>query len=329
LLPLFFAGLLANAQPKVGVVEIFGLRKVSPEKVRKALGVLEGGPLPASKVDIEERLEAVDGLVKASVEAVCCLDKQAILYVGVEERGAPHFETRLPPNHDLSIPGEVMEEWTNFTTNIAVAVRRGTAEEDLTQGHSLVKDAGARQSQLKFVDLAEKHQALLKQVLHNAGDEQQRAIAAYVLGYLADKKAAESELQFAMQDFDSTVRINAMRGLVAITVLSTLKPELGLKVSPTWFVEMLNSSNFTDRLKAAEALFHFTGKRDEHVMAHIRERALPSLMEMAAWREPGHAVPAFILLGRMAGLGEEEIQDLWKKGDRQALLKKVSGKSSN
>lgn len=329
---LFSACLLAPAQgPKVGVVEIFGLRKIAPEKVRKALGVLEGGPLPASRVDVEERLEAIEGVVRASVEAVCCLDKQAILYVGIEERGSPHFEVRLPPGKEIALPGEVLEEWTSFTTSLSLALRKGTAEEDLTQGHSLLKDADARQSQLKFVDLAQKHVELLKDVLRNGADEEQRGIAAYVLGYLADKKQAAAELQFAMQDFDSTVRVNAMRGLVAVTVYSRLNPDLGIRISPTWFVEMLNSTNFTDRIKAAEALFHFTEKRDEFVMTHLRERALPALTEMANWRDPGHAVPAFILLGRVAGLAEAEIQDLWSKGDRQALLKKLkdSAKSAN
>ncbi len=63
----------------------------------------------------------------------------------------------------------------------------------------------------------------------------------------------------------------------------------------------------------------------------MRERAIPALTEMSAWRDPNHAISAFILLGRVAGLADSEIQELWKGGDRQTLLKKVkdSAKSAN
>lgn len=327
------AGSLAvSAQaPKVGAVEIFGLRKVSAEKVRKALGVLEGGPLPASKVDLEERLEMLDEVTRATVEAVCCIDKQAILYVGIEERGATRFELRPPPNVELALPEEVMKEWLEFAENLALAVRKGTAEEDLTAGHSLLKDAAARQNQLKFLELAETHYALLREVMRNAADEQLRAVAAYLIGYAKDKKRAADELQFALRDDDSTVRVNALRGLVAVTILAARQPELDIRISPTWLVEMLNSTHFTDRVKAADALFNFTEKRNEYVISHMRERAIPALTEMSAWRDPNHAISAFILLGRVAGLADSEIQELWKGGDRQTLLKKVkdSAKSAN
>lgn len=323
LLPIF-ALLPCQAQnPKVGLVEIFGAHKVSVEKIRKALGVLEGGPLPGSKGDVEDRLEMLDEVVKASVEAVCCLDKQAVLYVGIEEKGAPHFELRPPPDVEISVPEEVMKEWLEFATNLAIAVRKGTAQEDLTAGHSLVADLEARANQLKFLELAETHFPVLREVLRNGADPQQRGVAAYVIGYAKDKKRAADELQYAMRDDDSTVRMNAMRGLVAITILASKQPDLGIRITPTWFVEMLNSTQFTDRLKAADALYNFTDKRDERIMAHLRERGIPALTEMSAWHEPTHAISAFILLGRIAGLQESEIQELWKGSDRQTLLKKV------
>lgn len=323
---------LASAQaPKVGAVEIFGNHKTSAEKVRKALGVLEGGPLPASKGDTEERLEMLDEVTRATVEAVCCTDKQAILYVGIEEKGAPRFELRLPPSAEINLPDEIMQAWSEFTTNLAIAVRKGTAQEDLTAGHSLVADADTRATQMKFLELTEKHWAIIRDVMRNGADEQQRAVAAYLMGYTKDKKRAADELQFAMRDDDSTVRVNAMRGLVAIMILAAKQPELEIRISPTWFIEMLHSTHFTDRLKAADALYNFTEKRDANILTTLRERAVTSLTEMSAWREPAHAISAFILLGRIANLSEPEIQELWKKGDRAALLKKVkdSGKSAN
>ncbi|MBI3680749.1 MAG: HEAT repeat domain-containing protein [Acidobacteria bacterium] len=323
LIQLLLGGCLFAQNPKVGIIEIFGARKVPQELIRKALGALEGDSLPPSKTQAESRIEDLDGIVRASLEAVCCDQGKAILYVGIEERGAPHFDFHTPPGGELKVPDEVEKEWTEFITSISVAVRRGNAEEDLLQGHSLMSDPDVRRSQQRFIELAAKHFDLLREILRKAADEQQRAIAAFVLGYSSRKKQVADDLQYAMQDSDSTVRNNAMRALNAILVFGQKNPDAGIRVSPTWFVEMLNSVHFTDRNKASISLVSITEKRDQSTLSYLRERALGSLTEMAGWRSLGHALPAFILLGRIAGLPEEQIQELWKQGNREELLKKV------
>ncbi|MFN9460144.1 MAG: hypothetical protein ACK6D7_22620, partial [Acidobacteriota bacterium] len=58
--------------PRIGMIDFFGVRKASVERLKKALEVAEGGPLPRSKSDVEERLELVSGVVRARLEAVCC-----------------------------------------------------------------------------------------------------------------------------------------------------------------------------------------------------------------------------------------------------------------
>ena len=94
-----------SAQPKIAVIDFYGQRKVSAEKLRKSLGVKEGDPLPPSKLDLEERLDKVGDIVQTHVEAVCCSEGNAVLYAGVEERNAPHFETRvLESGEDLKLP---------------------------------------------------------------------------------------------------------------------------------------------------------------------------------------------------------------------------------
>src|SRR5947208_633716 len=73
--------------PKVGLIEVYGVRKVSDARVRKALGLTEGSPLPPSKGSLEEKIEEISGITQARLEAVCCDDSgHAILYVGVEEK---------------------------------------------------------------------------------------------------------------------------------------------------------------------------------------------------------------------------------------------------
>lgn len=315
------ACLLAAETPRVGVIEIFGLRKVKPEAVRKALGISEGDPLPASKSDTEERIEGIEGVALASLTAVCCDGGKAVLYVGIEERGAPHFDFHSPPGLDLKVPDEISQTWLDFINGLELAAKRGNVQEDLTRGHSLLSDPDVRECQEKFLTYAEKYFDLLREVLRGAADARQRAIAAYVLGYSPKKKVVANDLQYAIQDFDPTVRNNAMRALSAIAVYADLHPDSEIRVSPTWFVEMLNSVQFTDRNKASVALVNFTEKRDAATLGLLRERALPSLIEMAQWRNLGHALPAFILLGRAGGVPEETIQRMWREGKRRELVR--------
>jgi hypothetical protein len=47
---------------------------------------------------------------------------------------------------------------------------------------------------------------------------------------------------------------------------------------------------------------------------------------MARWKTLAHALPAFILVGRLAGLPEQEIQDRWTKGDRDAVIQMAENK---
>src|SRR5450755_4998822 len=82
----------AQQRPKIGVIDFYGVQKVPIEKLRKVLGVKEGDVLPSSKGDVESRLNEVPGVVGSSLQATCCEDGLAILYVGIEERGANHFE---------------------------------------------------------------------------------------------------------------------------------------------------------------------------------------------------------------------------------------------
>jgi HEAT repeat protein len=181
-------------------------------------------------------------------------------------------------------------------------------------------NAVCRAEQEKFLGLAEKHLEVLRDVVRNSFDAEHRAIAAYVIGYAPDKKAVLNDLLYALRDPDDTVRNNAMRAMGAIEVLSKRKPSLEIRISPTWLIEMLNSLAWTDRNKAAVDLVNLTEDRPADVIGQLRERALPSLTEMAKWKHLAHALPGFILLGRIAGMEEKEIQDAWSRGEREQVV---------
>lgn len=326
LLAVLLAAPLLLAQsggPRIGIIDFYGVRKVKEDALRKALGVKEGDPLPRSKGDAEVRLEEVPNVVAARLEAACCEDGKAILYVGIEERGAPHFDYNDPPAALVKLPAAIHDEYVAFLSAIGLAVRAGNTTENLSEGHSLMADPGVRAHQLRFLELAAEHLPRIREVLRNSVDEEQRAIAAYVIGYAKDKQSVLPDLQYALRDPDDTVRNNAMRSLGAIAVLAARKPGDGIHVAPVWFVEMLNSLVWQDRQTAAATLVTITERRDETVLALLRERALPALADMARWKHLPHALPAFILLGRAAGFSEEEIQQAWKDGQREPFIQRA------
>jgi hypothetical protein len=317
----------ASAQiPRIGIIDFYGLKKVPESKLRAALGAREGDPLPSSKGDAEERLEAVEGVVAAHLEAVCCEDGQTVLYVGIEERGAPRFDVRNPPAGEAALPEEVMGEYRRLLQAVEAAARRGVTAEDLTEGHALSADPAARSIQETLPSIAEQNLELLRDVLRNAAEEQHRAAAALMLAYAPRKSAVVNDLQFALKDSDAGVRNEAARALVAFAVRARLDPESQIKISPTWFIEMLNSLSWSDRNRAVSALQVLTDSRDASVLDQLRTRAVDALIDMARWKAPAHALPSYFLLGRVAGWSEQQIQQSWSKGDRQSLISAISAK---
>src|SRR5258706_15283913 len=101
------ASAYGQAVPTIGVLDFYGIHKTSESKIRQVLGAKVGDPLPPSKGDVEERLDEISGVVESHLEAVCCNAGKTILYVGIEERSAPHFELRDPPDGEITLPGEV------------------------------------------------------------------------------------------------------------------------------------------------------------------------------------------------------------------------------
>jgi hypothetical protein len=317
--------LAADSAPRVSSVDYYGLRKVPGNRVHRAVGVSAGDPIPPSKGDLEERLEKIPGVVLARVEAVCCEGRKSMLFVGIEEKGAAHFALRTRPGGDATLPQEIVGQYTELVRSVETAARRGSTAEDLTHGHSLMADPDARAIQEGFVGFAAKHLAQIRDVLRSSAAEEQRVMAATLIGYAPDKKAVVNDLEYAMQDPDEGVRSSAMGALNAIAVLAVKQPELGIHISPTWFVEMLNSIVLSDRTHATMALINLTDSRPAATLGALRERALPSLVEMAQWNSLHHALPAFILLGRVGGLSERQIQESWTSGDRAAMILEVVG----
>ena len=184
--------------------------------------------MPPSKGDAEAKLDQIPGVVESHLEAVCCDNGQTILYVGIEERGAPHFDLREPPEGEVALPEEIVSAYNRFLEAAQAASRRGSTDEDLTHGHPLMADGSARAIQEMFPALADT----------TSGADPRRAAQLRAMKRSAPwpptfwstpaaRAAIVNDLQYALKDADAGVRNNAARSLVALSVLAKLDPVVG------------------------------------------------------------------------------------------------------
>ena len=322
-------GVVAGAEditPRVGLIEVYGARKISVQKIRSAVGAKAGDPLP-SLGDAEDRLDKLSGVLTSRLEATCCDERRTVLYVGITEKDEPHFDLHPWPTGDVTLPPDLAGNYQAFLSAVAESMHGRNADEDLTNGYSLMADPECRRLQETFVALAGNNLPLIDQVLRQSSDSDQRSMAAYLLPYgprgPRTTKVIVDGLQYALQDPDDSVRQTAIRSLQAVSVGGKIHSDQQIHIEPTWFVELMNSVVWSDRRGASLALVNLTDDRDSETLSLLRARALASVIEMARWHDLQHALPAFILAGRLAGLDENEIHAAWVSGDREPVLKQA------
>ena len=312
----------AGAQlPRIGIIDLYGLRKTTAAQVREALGINVGDSLSAiAMFEIPARLADIPGVTSAAIDPVCCEEGKTMLYVGVLEEGAPALELHPRPTGTQRVPAAVEQAGIAFAQAHYRAVMRGFSREDFSQGHSLMADSTARMAQLRFVDLAAQYGDSLRAVLRNSNDSDHRALAAEVLAYSANKQSVVADLVYAMRDPASDVRNNATRALAVIAGYAQANPALKITVPYEPFVDLLNSLAWTDRNKASLALMQLTEKREPALMSALKARAFDSLVDIAQWTNPGHSMAGIMILGRMAGLPDQETIAMFERGEKDKII---------
>jgi hypothetical protein len=308
---------------RIGIINFYGLRHVSEGQARAALTVKEGdtiliaddGP-PMFVAESKRRLSVLPGVLNAHLSVVCCEGSDGILYVGIEENQAPILHFRELPQGRVRLPAHVVQAGSDLSAAVGAAVQRGDAAEDDSHGHALMHDPTARAIQERFIEYA-KDLMQLRDVLRHSSEAEHRALAAEILGYAANKADVIEDLVYGMPDGSEGVRNNAMRAL-AVIALATSPPTRRIPVQP--FIEVMNSPVWTDRNKASFALVALSQSRDPALLATLRSQAIESLVEMARWKSEGHAMPAFMILGRISGRPDEDIRAAWEGGEREAVI---------
>lgn len=315
---------LQDAPPPIGLIEIYGLRHVAEAPVREAVALKAGDTFPDSDKDIIAKIERVPGVAQARLNGVCCNDGRMVLFVGIRETGTPGMTFNPAPHGNAKLPEDVVKAGADFDQAFMAAVTRGDAEEDRSRGYSLMKDPASRAIQERFPAFAARDLQLLRTVLRDSSDASHRALAAQIIAYAPDKASVVDDLAAAMRDPDPEVRNNAMRALALFAQYASGNQSAHLSVPSAPFIEMLNSIDWSDRNKSAAALLPLTESRDPALLKELRERALDSLIEMARWKSEGHAYMPFFILGRVAGMKEQEIQAAWERKDVGALVHAVT-----
>jgi hypothetical protein len=310
--------------PRVHEIDLYGTGKVPAARILREAKLQAGSPLPQSKGDLEDRINEIPGISRVRVEAVCCEGPDAILFIGVEEKDGPRVAFRSAPTGKAVLPADLAGDYQQFVDVVREAIQEKATSDQV----KLSLANSARAFEAKFATFTSQHMAELREVLRNSEDPEQRAIACAVIGYAPKKADVVNDLQYALQDPDESVRSSAMRSMKALAVAAAQDPSLGVRISPTWLIELLNSLVLSDRLEAADILVALTDRHEVAVLDQMRERALPSLAEMARWESLRYALPPFLLVGRMAGLSEQEIQQRWSNGEREMVIQKALAKSA-
>lgn len=317
LLAILLADAPLGAQlPPIGIIDLYGLVQTRPETVRGALGLRIGDSVPASPDAAIRSLKALPGVESATLNPVCCEEGKTILYVGIVEAGAPTIRWNPAPTGPARLPDSVRALGAAFEEALGEALGQGDAAEDRSVGHALMHFPNARRIQEQFPAIAASNFNQLRTVLHTSAEAGDRALAAQIIAYTRDKQAVVSDLVTASRDPSESVRNNAVRALVVMASAESVT----VKVPPEPFVALLQSPVWTDRNKSSLALMELTASRDPGLLAALRPARI-ALVEMARWKSMGHAGAALTILGRMAGLSEQEIGTVWNGGDREKIIR--------
>jgi len=131
----------------IGIIDIYGLNGLSADRARGALTFREGDTVsftadepPAFIAASEARLATLPEVQRARINLVCCDNGRAIVHVGIEARGSEMMSFRREPDEDVRLGADIIGAGDEFSKALIVAVQRGDATEDRTQGYALSHD---------------------------------------------------------------------------------------------------------------------------------------------------------------------------------------------
>lgn len=328
LIVILIAASIASGQDKpklIGEVEFFGYTGINLNKLRAALPFQETDSFTvetfAAKLEsAREAIKRVTGQWPTDVTNVCCDDQgNWIIFIGLSGNTISY---NPPPKGNTRLPENILNLYERFIKSNMESVQQGASTEDRSKGYALSAYPPLRSIQLEMRAYAVGHDRLLRDVLETASDDQQRIVAAELLGYARQSVSQIATLVRANRDSNGTVRNNATRALI---VLAESSPKAAMRIPAEGFIELLLSGTWTDLNKVSGLLHAVTKSRNAKLLAQLRQReVLERLIEMARWRSHGEA--ARYILGRIAGIDESRLEGLVRSGKVEVIINELSGK---
>ena len=322
ILALLFLAPLAGARDRIASIEFFGYQGLDPEAVRKALPFHEGDPLARdTRAQARAAVKRITGGDATDVALICCInDGDTAIFIGLPGGSSRPIVFNPRPKQDLSLSPELLALMNAMDDAESAATI--FAEVDTRPGYRLMKDPRANAAELKVREYALGHTEELIRVLSNSGDREQRASAADALGYAGRSGQQLATLVLAARDPYEIVRNNAARALSEILDADSA---VAAQIPPGPFIDLVRSGTWTDRNKASSVLEPMTKSRNPEILGRIKLDAWDALMEMARWHTTGWASGPRMILGRVAGLPEDQMIQLGF-GKPEAFLNAIGQK---
>jgi hypothetical protein len=319
----------------VGMINFFGTKGMDVEKARAVLPFHQGDEIPDDQSpvfyshpelekEIRGALKNALGQEPTDVTIFCCSKKWGyVIFIGLGGANS-HFPTIAAPTGNTCLSKEAIRI-SDDAINAAVEAQHRATEtgdmrlggEDDSKGYAVSNEPDARAKQMVARQYAVHHERSIERALLSCGKAEQRRAAGFLLGYSLKSKRQIAALVHAGHDPDDEVRNNAVRSLY---VLAHSSSKTASEIPVQGLMDLLNSGIYSDRNKALHFFDVLTSARDPELLRRLRSECLPSLIEMARWRE-GRLSQT--ILGRIAGIDEARIDQLTKDGKGEDLITAV------
>ena len=318
-------------QVRIGVVDFFGYAGLDLKAVQAAFPIRAADTFlfadwKAEKEEIKQAVKRVTGHEPTNISLVCCSPQGTyFLFIGLQGQSSKAFTYNPAPTGPMRMPSEALDLYDQTMAALNEAIQSGDPGEDDSQGYALSTYPKMKALDLKIRDYALHHEDIIRQVVTSSSDVKSREVASHFLGYAQQSQAQIDELIVATRDPDSGVRNNATR---ALAVLADSSLNVKDKIPAATFVDMLSSGDWTDRNKSIALLTTLTASKNPQLLEQIRSQAIDALSEMARWHSYYANAPR-VILGRIAGLSDERINDLtaWDPAETIiSALKTADGK---
>lgn len=268
--------------------------------------------MPAIRNRLSKAIESATGHPPTDVSFVCCNEQHNLMiYIGLGGNNTAKISLLPPPKGSNCLTEQAISLYDQAMDAVHNAAEKGDVGEDDSHGYALAHNPTLRAKQLAMHKYAVTHVRVVKLALRDYGKPEHRRAAAEILGYATESETQIKELVHASRDMDDQVRNNAIR---ALWVLATSKRKIAARIPADQSIAMLNSGIWEDRNKAGQLLMVLTASRSPQLLVRLRTQALRSLIEMARWKDQGHAYAYRAMLGRIAGFDEAHIEELIQKG---------------